>query len=175
MIGPLSVNVVVSEETNDTLTITKQPVQTGASISDHAFKEPTVLQMQILQQNNSTISGLLQTFSGPGAGGLAQIYQTFLDLQNSRAPFNVLTPKRIYKNMLISVLRMTTDRHTENILAMNVTLQEVIIVSTNTVQVPRSRQKSPGKTAANQNTGKKSAILSLAQGILPGTVGVQAP
>lgn len=174
MIGPLNVQVILSEETNDTLTITKQPVQTGASITDHAYKEPTVLTMQILQQNNTSLTGLTeltQTFAGPGAGGLAQIYQTFLKLQTDRAPFNVLTPKRVYKNMLISVLRQTTDRHTENILALNISMQEIIIVSVGAVQVPPGRQRNAGATQATQNAGQKSALLSLAQGISPGTVG----
>lgn len=173
MIGPINVQVVVNEETSDALTITKQPVQEGASITDHSFSEPTILTMNILQQNNSTISGLVQTFSGPGSGGLAQIYNTFLDLQDDRTPFTVLTPKRVYDDMLIAVLRMVTDRHTENILSLSVTLQQVLLVSVGTIQVPPSRLRSPKKTQATQNTGAKSALLSLSQGILPGTVGSQ--
>lgn len=171
MIGPITTQVVISEETNDTLTITKQPTQEGASITDHAYKEPTSFTTQILQQNNDIISGLQQTFSGAGSGGLAQIYQTFLDLQNKRTPFNILTPKRVYKNMLVAVIRQHTDRLTENILSLNISFQEVIIVSVGTVQVPKSRQKNPGSSQATQNTGQKSGLLSAAQAIRPGTVG----
>ena len=49
-IGTIAVDVILNEETNDTLTITKQPVQTGASMTDHSYLEPTILSMQILQQ-----------------------------------------------------------------------------------------------------------------------------
>ena len=135
-IGPITVNVVMNEETNDTLTITKQPVQQGAPITDHAYLEPTVLSMTIYQQNNSTLSGALQTFAGPGAGGLAQIYQQFLTLQKAMTPFNVLTPKRVYKNMLMSVLRCNTDRKTENILSLSVSFQYVNLVNVGTAMVP---------------------------------------
>lgn len=161
-IGPITVNVILNESTNDTLTITKQPVQQGASITDHAYKEPTVLSMSIHQKDNSLISGLLNTFSG---NGLSKLYQQFLDLQSSRVPFDVITPKRIYHNMLMASLGVTTDKATENILALSVTLQEVIIVSVVTTQVPRIRQRNPGATGATQNAGKKSALLSLKEGV----------
>lgn len=150
--GPITVNVVVSETTNDTLTITKQPVQEGASITDHAYKEPTVFSMQILFRDNLSKS-------------LSKIYQDLLNLQNDRAPFAVITPKRIYKSMLISTLGMTTDKSTENCLSISVSFQEVIIVSVVTTKVPRARQKDPGTTGATQTAGKKSAALLFVQGI----------
>ena len=162
VIGPITVQTIINEETNDTLTITKQPVQQGASITDHAYLEPTVLTMTILQQEYNPISQLVQTFSG---GGLSQIYQEFLALQSSRQPFNVLTPKRVYTDMLMSVLRCTTDKSTENILSLNVSFQQVFIVSVGTARVPPSRQASPKKTAATQKTGPQSVISSVAQAV----------
>lgn len=161
-IGDITVNVVINESTNDTLTITKQPVQQGASISDHAYKEPTSLSMTIHQADNGLISGLLSTFS---SNGLSSIYQDFLDLQSSRVPFDVVTKKRIYKSMLISSIGLTTDKHTENILALSLTFQEVLIVSVVTTQVPRVRQRFAAATGAIQNAGKKSALASLKDGI----------
>ncbi len=161
-IGPITVNVILSESTNDTLTITKQPVQQGASITDHAYKEPTVLSMSIHQKDNGLISGVLSTFSG---NGLSKIYQDFLDLQSSRRPFDVITKKRIYHNMLMASLGVTTDKATEDILAITCTFQEVIIVSVVTTQVPRTRQRTPGATGATQNAGKKSALASLKEGV----------
>lgn len=148
-IGNIAVQVVIDESTNDTLTITKQPVQQGASITDHAYLEPTVLSMTIYFSGNSTLS-LLPT-------PLTTIYQDLLTLQASRVPFDVTTPKRIYRNMLMTVLGQTTDKLTENCLKINVTFQQIIIVSVSTVNVPRINQKNPGSTGATQNAGKKSA------------------
>jgi hypothetical protein len=165
MIGPVTVQVIINEETVDNLTITKQPVQQGASITDHSYIEPTVLSMNILQQNNNLISGLTGTFSAAGTNGLAIIYQQFLTLQGSRSPFNVLTPKRVYKNMLISSIRMVTDKNTENILALNVSMQQIIIVSIGVALIPASQQKNPAVTQATQNVGKQSALFSASQAI----------
>lgn len=161
MIDSIAIQVIISEETSDVLTITRQPVQTGASITDHAYKEPTVLNMKILQQNNDLVSGFLSTFSG---NGLAAIYQKFLDLQfpsngSGPVPFKVITKKRIYKNMLIASLRLNTDKSTENILSLDVQLQQVILVSIGVAQIPASAQRNRKVTQATQNTGRESALF----------------
>lgn len=151
-IGPITVNVVINENTNDTLTITKQPVQQGASISDHAYKEPTVFSMTAYFKDNLFTS-------------LSEIYQDLLDLQESRVPFDIVTPKRVYSSMLLATLGQTTDKATENCLALSMSFQEVIIVPVATTLVPRGKQKFPGVTGAVQKAGKKSALVSLKQGI----------
>lgn len=161
-IGPINVQVVTNENTSDVLTITKQPVQQGASITDHAYKEPTTFSMNVLFKDQNILSAFLATFSG---NGLSKIYQDLLDLQNSRVPFDIVTPKRIYRNMLFSMLSQTTDKTTENCLSISASFQEVILVSVTTVQVPRSSLKNPGSNGATQNAGKKSALLSLKEGV----------
>lgn len=168
-IGSITVNVVINESTNDTLTITKQPVQQGASITDHAYKEPTAFSMSIHEKDNGLLAGLLDPFSSLldtfSGNGLSKLYQEFIDLQASRIPFDITTPKRIYRNMLLASIGVTTDKATENILALNLGFQEVIIVSVTTTQVPRTRQRFSAVTGAIQNAGKKSALLSLKQGV----------
>ena len=155
-LGNISLPVVISENTVDQLTITKQPVQTGASLTDHSFKEPTVMTMavyfQALLDFNSFVS-------------LGEVYQELLDLQKSRIPFDVVTPKRIYKSMLLQSITNTTDKNTENTLAVIFTLQEVILVDVAQVTVPRSKQKAPQVTAKTESAGKKSAIQLAADAI----------
>ncbi len=157
-IGDIKVDVIIQESTNDTLTITKQPVQQGASISDHAYKEPTALSMSILFRDNLTKS-------------LSKIYADLLKLQIAREPFFVTTPKRIYSNMLISSLGQTTEKGTENCLAISIQFQEVILVPVSTTTVPRAAQKNPGNTAATQKAGRKqSGLDALISGpLVPGT------
>ncbi len=151
-IGDIDAYVTISENTNDTLTITKQPVQQGASITDHSYKEPTQF---------STVA----YFKAGFFQSLSKIYQELLDLQSSREPFDIVTPKRIYRSMLLKVLSQNTDKSTENILSVNMTFEEIIIVKVSTTQVPRLKQKLPGITGKTENAGKKSALLSLKEGI----------
>ena len=153
-IGEIEVQVVLNETTTDTLTITKQPVQQGASISDHAFMEPTVFNCVIRFRENNI-------FSGSFSSTLSKTYQDLLTLQKERIPFNITTPKRIYSNMLINTLGCTTDKTTENVLAINLSCQEVIRVPIGIVQVPRSQQRNPGVTGKTENAGQKSALFTV--------------
>ena len=166
LISDIKVDVIINESTNDVLTITKQPVQQGASITDHAYKEPTTLSMSISFRDGGFESTSLGGITGGGSNTLRQIYQKLLTLQDTRVPFVVNTPKRIYNDMLISAIGLTTDRNTENVLAIQISFQQVIIVQLSVVVVPRTKQKNAGATGATQNTGKKqSGLVSVDQGL----------
>lgn len=171
VIGPIQAQVVTTETTTDVLTITKQPVQQGATITDHAFKEPTVLSMTAYFKDNNIINGILSTFSG---NGLSKLYQNLLDLQESRILFDVITPKRIYKNVLLAILTNVTDKKTENVLSVTMGFQTVILVPVSTVQVPRRNLKNPRSNGATQPAGKKSAVLNGKEAVL-GLFGVKTP
>lgn len=146
-----------SENTTDKLTITKQPIQNGAMIADHAFKEPVSLSIQIQFADNLTQN-------------LNQIYASLLALQEPippavLTPFSVNTPKRTYNNMLLGTLGCTTDKKTENVLSITATFEEVIIVPVTTTTVPPSQLKNANVNQGTQKAGHKSALLTLAQGI----------
>lgn len=170
-IDSIKVNVVIQENTNDTLSITKQPVQMGASITDHSYQEPTVLTMSMYFNDNSlenlfsanTLSNPIATLAN--TNGLQKIYQSLQKLQASRMPFTVITPKRVYSTMLMTSLGLTTDKLTENCLKIDCTFQQIIIVPVTTVAVPRTQQKNPASTGATQNAGNKSAAVNLVNGV----------
>lgn len=148
-IGTIYPNITVSEEAVDELTITEHPVEQGATITDHAFKNPSQVRI-IAGFSNSSVQ----------AGGDPQyvngIYQQFLDLQSGRTPFDVVTARRKYSNMLIKSLTVITDEKTENALMVTAVCQEIILVNTVTTTVPPADvQKSPQKNAPVQNTGTK--------------------
>jgi len=135
----------MEEVSNDDLEITKHPIQLGASVTDHAFKQPVTVTLNVM-------------FSADDAP-LHETYGKLLDLQAQRTPFGVVTGKRVLKNMLIKTLSQTTDAATETVLAIKLDLQEIIIVSLSIVGVPeRSRQANPGVTGATERAGRKSPV-----------------
>lgn len=140
--------VTVSESSTDAIEVTKQPVQQGAPISDHAFKKPTLLSIQIQMGQSLTKS-------------LASIYNDLLSLQSSFQPFNCITPKRTYYNMLFSALGVTTDKHSENILSINASFEQIITVPIGITIVDRSKLRNPGANAQTQNVGSKQAQSTL--------------
>lgn len=144
-IGDIDLQVVINESTSDILTITKQPVQQGAPITDHAYKEPTVYSVTAFFPDNIFVS-------------LSKVYQDLLDLQNAMTPFVVVTPKRVYPSMLLAALSQTTDKQTENCLSVSMSFQQVIIVNVVTTQLPRSKQRTPKVTQSTLPVGTKSAL-----------------
>lgn len=143
-IGPFNATITIEEVGKDDLEITQHPVQQGASITDHAYVKPSTVNLKVMWNDDDA--------------PLAETYQNLLDLQASREPFDVVTGKRTYRNMLIKSLALTTDALTENVLNISLELQEIILTSLEVVTVPeRPKQKDPGKTGKTENAGNKSA------------------
>lgn len=158
--------VFIRADARDELTITKNPIETGAPVTDHAYKEPATLSMVI-----GWGAGLnLLDFSGT-TNNVDDAYAALLDLQALREPFTVTTSKRTYQNMMIASLAVTTDKDTNSVLVVDVGLQEVLIVDTQaTTLPPRANQALPDQTAAPVNGGpvqtvppKTSALLDVAR------------
>ena len=158
-IGLIIPDVIISEKHQDVLEITEHPTEDDAPITDHAFKRPSELTMEVGFSGGGAILDLLSNTPFDFGFGLSprETYQQLLDLQASRVPFDVVTGKRIYSNMLIRVLDVTTDRTTENVLMATLTLKEALITSTQTISVANKSDMAQGvSTSGVQNTGTKS-------------------
>ncbi|MBU9818142.1 hypothetical protein J1781_25275 [Rahnella sp. C60] len=158
-IGLIIPDVVVSEKHQDALEITEHPVEIGAPVSDHSYKRPAEVTMEM----GFSGGGSLLDFADTSAIGISldtspkEIYQQILDLQASRVPFDVTTGKRQYSNMLIRAIDVTTDRASENVLMCVLTLREVIISQTQSISVADKADMQDGvSTSSVQNTGTKS-------------------
>lgn len=162
-IGAIVPSVAISEKHSDTLEITEHPVEIGAQVSDHAYKRPSEVTMELGFAGGGSLLDFVDTTqifdmsTGLSLGtGPSEVYQQLLDLQQTRIPFDVITGKRQYQNMLIRSIEVTTDRTSENVLMCVLSLREVIISKTQSVKVaPKSDMADGVSTAATQNTGTK--------------------
>lgn len=145
-------DVTTRETHDDVLVATDNPVEQGADVTDHAFKKPAELIVEVGYSNSSIASG--------GDPGYVQsVYQEFLALQASRQPFSVITGKRAYSNMLIRRLHTETDEKTENAMFLHVEMRENIFVQTQTVTVPPAAQmQNPSSNSATINSGFNSVV-----------------
>lgn len=145
-LGGLTADAVVEEAHEDRLAITHHPVEQGAAITDHAFKEPASVHLVYGWSDAS-----------PDAPGVRTIYEQLLALQASRKPLEVLTGKRRYTDMLITAIGLTTNAETENALLCSIVCEQVILVSTSSTTAPPAKevQAAPEKTAAVQDQGTK--------------------
>lgn len=150
MIGTIVPDVVIQEDHRDELVITDHPVETGATISDHAFKRPVEVEMHCAWSDST----------GGYEGYSIAVYEMLRALQQQREPFSVSTGKRQYSNMLINGLSVTTDGASEKILSCTVALREVIIVSTSGGSGTGGQQtmSEPQQTAPEVSTGQKTLL-----------------
>lgn len=158
-IGLIVPSVVVSEKHSDTLEITEHPVEIGAAVADHAYKRPSEVVMEVGFSGGGSLLDFVDTSSIGLSLGLSpqETYQELLDLQSSRIPFDVVTGKRLYSNMLIRALEVTTDKTTENVLSAVLTLREVLITQTQQITVAnKSDMKDGASTSAVANAGTKT-------------------
>lgn len=169
-IGYFEATVTLEEGSQDELEITQHPVQDGAVITDHAYKKPVTLSVNA--QYSPAFTGI----------PIDEMYRRLLLLQSNRIPMDVVTGKRVYKNMLIKSLSETTDKQTSQVLNLTFSLQEIIVTSVVVVTVPataidRSKQEDAGRTGATQNGGIKkagdvpAAEQSKKQSVLRGLIG----
>jgi hypothetical protein len=142
-------DIVTREIHTDQTVITRHPVETGAAVSDHAYLQPSQVEMHCRFSNSTAQS----------EGYVQIVYNQFLALRATLTPFNVSTGKRAYQNMLVSEITVTTDEFTEYVLDVVVRLEQVNITSAQQGTIPAnassdpSAQASPQQTATPQNLG----------------------
>lgn len=148
-IGGITMDVTVEENHTDELEITEHPVEQGAAVVDHAYVKPSTVTIKagVSDASNKATAGDKRSVA---------VYNALLKLQGTREPFDLVTGKRVYKNMLIKSLAVVTDQATENVLMVTAELQQIIIANVVAVAVPRSRQ-AKRKTNAPTDKGEQQA------------------
>lgn len=164
--GTILPDVIVEEQHQDQLVITDHPVEQGAVISDHAYKLPAELLITYgfwpgSDQNAAMDPSYLNT-----------VYSKALELQTTRTLFSVTTKRRVYQNMLMASVHLTTDKNTENSLILRMVCREVIIASTKTITVSVATVKSIQKQFESTLPKLKQGVRNLTDGLRfdPGSV-----
>ena len=145
VVGGIVATVTIEESSDDVLEITKHPVQTGSSITDHAYLQPKKLKLSL-------------GFNATRQKSISDIYKDILDLQEKREPFDVITGNRTYKNMLFVSIKNSSDYKTENSLFIEAELEEVKIVDVQSVQgvkVDNAKLKNASKNSKTKDAGSK--------------------
>lgn len=112
-IGPVILDVVISEKHSSEMETAEHPVERGAKISDHAWRKPMEVEMEIAVSD----------------GALAA-YEGLLALQRAAEPFTLVTGLKVYQNMLVQKVEATRDKEYSRILFGTASLKEIILTST---------------------------------------------
>jgi hypothetical protein len=135
VIGPVPISCVISEKHQSAISISEIPIETGASVTDHAYVMPKRVTLEVADANATATFGALTRF------------------QESRVPFTLVTGLSVYSNMLVKAIDAERDASFSRVLRATVDLQEIIIVDT----AYATAQPDGGEPAkAGQPGGKKS-------------------
>src|SRR5574344_1601918 len=116
------------------LQTTENPVETGASIVDHAYVKPDGVMMSDVHQ--SLVPG---QFTGTRLRSTTA-WQVLRKLQSDRIPMSIFTRLGLYTNMLITKLSASDTAETFRALSAEVTLKEIPVARVKTVKISSADQ-----------------------------------
>lgn len=148
--GGLVFDAVFEEDHTLELEVTDNPVETGVSITDHAYMKP--YKVRITAGVTNTPLTVKNDGYGEGDGRTVAAFKALEALMRTREPFDVQTGLKLYENMLCTSVNTTQDAGSANVLVFTAELREIIIVQTQAVTYPPCQS---GK-AANQAGKKKT-------------------
>jgi hypothetical protein len=150
--GMIIADSVLEERYDDESIITENPVETGSVSNDHAYDLPQELEVTYVWAAASPQAAGQPSF-------LNVIYALVLALKVGKVLLTVSTGRRLYQKMLLKSISTISDKDTENILQLRLSLRQLILVSTQVItsgqatQAPNSAQLIGAKTMSTSNLG----------------------
>ena len=143
------------------LQTTSNPVETGASIVDHAYVKPAELTMEVMMSDVHQ-SLVPEQFTGASFRSV-NAWQVLRKLQSDRIPMSVFTRLGLYTNMLITKLTASDTAETFRALSAEVTLREIPVARIKTVKISSADQTTinteMGKIEASQINDELQSLL----------------
>lgn len=101
----------------------------------------------------------VQSFlNGSSVNQIKSAYNALLALQSTRALFDIYTGKRSYKNMICRSISTESDCESENSLTVILQCQEILLVNTSIITLPRNSQLNASETASCVENGNKQLV-----------------
>ena len=154
--GGLSFDATFQEDHILELEVTDNPVETGVSITDHAYMKPYKLKITAGVTNTPLV--LKSDGFGEGDQRTIEAFKKLEALMRTREPFDVQTGLRLYKNMICTTVNTSQDSGSANALIFTADLREIIIVQTQAVTYPpRKSGKAANQAGKKKDSGEKQA------------------
>jgi hypothetical protein len=122
---------IAHTEHDQEMVVTENPVQTGASLTDHSFMLPAKVTAEVLMSDAMQSFTLGQFTSGESRS--ASAYEVLQMLQKSRQPLQVATRIAQYSNMLITNLNPVETHETRFGLKCRVTFTQILTATVTSV------------------------------------------
>ena len=156
-------DAVLKAEHTSKLTITEHPIETGASIVDHAYINPATLVLEIGMTD--VAEGIVPGQYEAGGSRSVNAYKVMVELQEKRVPIYVVTRLRNYGAMLIESIVAPDDYNTYYGLKATITLKEIFIVNVYTVKLSARPQITDTTSSGQVEPDKIDASLAYQLGL----------
>jgi len=148
-------DTVISESHNQEMALPDDPLETGVTVSDHAYLKAATLDVVGIV---SDIAFRPNTFASSTTSRSVTAFDLMLKLQASMEPFQVQTGLRLYQNMQIASLGADQNARTGSALLFRASLKQLNFLDTRTVTFPPRQSGKATRTASPKvNGGQKSA------------------
>ena len=154
--GKFTFDAVFSTSHSILAVVTEHPIESGASVADHAYTQSPEITMQIGITDASTDTS---TIAGSALDRSTVAYQRMLMLMDLYEPFNLITRLYTYENMIITSISVEDDYSTQNALKATIIMKhiEIVSVSTVTVQNANSSSKSSGSSSSKKSSSSSKS------------------
>lgn len=151
-VGGLIFDATFEEQHESDLEVTDNPVESGVTVSDHAFAKPKRITLQAGVSDTPMRARPGDTFAGAVSRSRAA-YEALVQLQAKAEPFDVQTGLKLYKNMVCTSVRAGQDKDTANSFVFTAVLREVQIVNTQAVTYPPRQRGAAAQQASKRREG----------------------
>lgn len=149
--GHFIFDAVFSTNHSANLTLTTHPVQSGASVADHAYMEPDEVTIEI---------GMTDTALGVETNHSVNAFAQLRQLMEAREPLTLVTRLKTYQNMVITSISAPDDYTTMHSLRASIYLTQVKIVDVSVVRVQEVTTSSKSGTSSGGSSGSSGSSSS---------------
>jgi hypothetical protein len=171
-IGDIQLDAVISESHVNEVSLTNNPVELGADITDHAVVQPkklnivaqvsdTPMGLAAFGQIVDSVTGLFGTSTTENITRSKAAYKAIVQLQKDREPVEIQTKLEFHDDMIITNVSVQQDKDTSRIVRMSIDLQQVIITESEVVQLTEEQLQAGSATeqaSPPEKSGRKEAV-----------------
>ena len=132
-IGPIEVDVALSEGHSQGAEVADHPIETGGDVTDHIrIRAPELSMNGVISDAKAFLSDALASI---GSLDAIQKYDRMLELFENREPFDVSTGLRFYPDMVFTRLNVTRDKGTGKAVHFSAELRQIEFADSETIEI----------------------------------------
>lgn len=169
----ITLDCTLSIDEDHEVQITEIPIETGATLSDHAVNKPVTLRMSgIVSDAPADALEALDSIADDTAAKSQTYYDSIRVFKDQKIPLMIVTERRVFESMMLTSIRFHADPTTGKVLSVEISAREVFFAESARVALAEDvqptatpKKKAPKKATKEVAEDRSSAILQSAPGL----------